>query len=215
MRPRIGISAIAAVAITVAVALTGCTAVSPPIRAVPNGVEQHAVQAAVGYDGVSPVGANIPWVQLWTLDQFPHQMKDCAGKASLGQLAVNAGPLPTSRVEYQIIGSGSHPNEVEAGRIIDACRAQTPVDDRMLRLPMSDAPGLYSYDLTVLRPCLISHGFEVSLPPSRQGFEALLQAHTPWSPYDHVVVTSRLAWYALSDACPAIPAAIAAGIPSS
>jgi hypothetical protein len=128
MRPRIGISAIAAAAIAVAIALTGCTAVSPPIRVVPNRVEQQAVQAAAGYDGVSPVGANIPWVQLWTLDQFPHQMKDCAGKASLGQLAVNAGPLPTSRVEYQIIGSGSHPNEVEAGRIIDACRARSDTD---------------------------------------------------------------------------------------
>ncbi len=212
MRPHVVISAIAAAAVALAVALTGCTAVSPPTRVVPNRVEQDAVHAAVGYDAVY---ANIPWVQLWTLDQFPQQMKECAGKASYGQLAVNAGPLPTSRVEYQIIGSGSHPNEVESGRIIDACRAQTPVDDRMLRLPMKDAHQLYSYDLTVLRPCLIAHGFDVSLPPSRQSFDALLRAHTPWSPYDHVVVTSRLAWYALSDACPAIPAVIAAAIPTA
>ncbi|MBW4031682.1 MAG: hypothetical protein HIU88_03345 [Acidobacteria bacterium] len=215
MRPHVGVSAIAAAAVALAVALTGCTAVSPPARVVPNRVEQQAVQAAGGDSGAGPVGATIPWVQLWTLDQFPQQMKECAGKASYGQLAVNAGPLPTSRVEYQIIGSGSHPNEVESGQIIDACRAQTPVDDRMLRLPMKDAHQLYSYDLTVLRPCLIAHGFDVSLPPSRQSFEALLRAHTPWSPYDHVVVTNRLAWYALSDACPAIPAEIAAAIPTA
>jgi hypothetical protein len=217
MMRRFGIRVVAATAVAVAIAigaLAGCTAAPPPTRTTPNQVERDAVQAAVGPGGVSPGDASIPWRQLWTVAQFPQQMKSCAGEASVGQLAVTIGPLPLRRLEYHIIGSGSQPNEAEAGRIIDACRAQTPVDDRMLRLPASDAPALYGYDLTVLRPCLLSHGFDVSLPPSRQRFEQLLHAQQPWSPYDRVVVPSRVAWYALSDACPAIPKDLAVVIPA-
>jgi hypothetical protein len=48
--------------------------------------------------------------------------------------------------------------------------------------------------------------------PDRARFESLLQAGAPWSAYDLVVVTNRAAWYALSDACPALPAEIAAQV---
>jgi hypothetical protein len=48
--------------------------------------------------------------------------------------------------------------------------------------------------------------------PSRARFENLLRASAPWNGYDLVVVKNRAAWYALSDACPALPAAIAADV---
>lgn len=208
-------TAAAAAAAVLAVIATGCTASTAPPRTVPNQVERDAVQSAVGYRGVGTVDADIPWVQLWTIAQYPAELKNCAADASHGQLEVNAGPLLGNQIEYHIVGSGSQPNEVEAGRIIAACRAQTPVDDRMLRLPAGSARELYGYDLTVLRPCLISHGYEVDRPPSRERFERLIRAQTPWSPYDLVVTTSRSAWYALSDACPALPADIAAAVPEA
>jgi hypothetical protein len=44
--------------------------------------------------------------------------------------------------------------------------------------------------------------------PARVDFEELLRAQKPWSPYDTVTVPTRSAWYALSDACPALPAAL-------
>jgi hypothetical protein len=48
--------------------------------------------------------------------------------------------------------------------------------------------------------------------PSRARFETLLQAGAPWNAYDLVVVTNRRAWYALADACPALPPSIAARV---
>lgn len=209
---RLGIPAAVAVVVTALMGLAGCTATVAPTRTTPNQVERDAVQAAVGVRSTGTINIDIPWRQLWTIEQFPKQLKNCAAEASHGQLEVNAGAHLRDRLEYHIVGSGSEPNEVEAGRIIDACRAQLPVDVRILKLPSSDVPALYSYDLTVLRSCLISHGYEVSQPPSRTIFEEMLRNQTPWSPYDTVIAATRASWYAVSDACPAFPPNLVAAI---
>ena len=78
----------------------------------------------------------------------------------------------------------------------------------MLRLARDEWDALYSYELTTLRPCLLAHGYPMRSMPSRVDFEALLRIEKPWSPYDTVMVPSRAAWYALSDACPPLPAAL-------
>jgi hypothetical protein len=44
--------------------------------------------------------------------------------------------------------------------------------------------------------------------PSRADFESRLRTEQPSSPYDTVVVPTRAAWYALSDACPAMSATL-------
>lgn len=213
-RPLLAVAP-AVLALALLAGLTACaTATAPAPRTVPNQLERDAVQKAVGFLGLGDVNPDIRWTQLWTLRQYPQQMQDCAAEASHGQLQVDAGPLPSTRVGYHIVGSGSEPNETEAGRIIDACHAQIPVDDRVLGLPSHDLPALYSYDLTVLRPCLISHGFDVARAPSRRGFLNLVATEGPWSPYDTVTVSSRAKWYSISDACPAIPPALAAHVAS-
>jgi hypothetical protein len=48
--------------------------------------------------------------------------------------------------------------------------------------------------------------------PSRVDFEQRLRDRHPWSPYDTVSVSTRFAWYALSDACPALPASLAGSV---
>ena len=97
-------------------------------------------------------------------------------------------------------------------RLVDSCIAAYPVDFRLGALPARDRSALYSYDLTVLRRCLIVHGQQVPRMPSRVRFENLLRASAPWNAYDLVVVKDRAAWYALADACPAFPPAIARDI---
>ena len=92
---------------------------------------------------------------------------------------------------------------------MQGCVASTPIDTRRLLLPRRDGGALYSYDLTVLRRCLIEHGQTVPPVPDRVDYEATLRAGSPWSPYDRVRVTTRAVWYALSDACPALPSSIA------
>jgi hypothetical protein len=209
-RPRGALAVVAAVSVAVALAVTlaGCSA-PPPARTTPNAVERAAVQEAVGPLGTSQEDADVPWVQLWTVAQFPVQMQACAGNASHGQLQLDIGASRGDGIGYHLLGSATHPNEAEASMIVEKCRSATPVDDRVLLLGPSQGAALYSYDLTVLRPCLIAHGFSVGVVPPRDRFERLLAAGLPWSPYDHVEVASRAAWYAISDACPALPAELA------
>jgi hypothetical protein len=216
---------LAAVALTLLTcALAACSASSPapPPRTTPDAVERAAVQEAVGFRGFGDVNANVAWVQLWTVGQFASRLQSCAGTASHGQMSIDTSSVHdgfsgigvggTGDIVWSIVGSGTHPTSAEAHAIINECRSITPVDDRVLRLTPLAWPGLYSYDLTVLRPCLISHGFEVGAIPDRDTFELRLKSDQPWSPYDRVTVPTRLAWYAISDACPALSPALASRV---
>jgi hypothetical protein len=191
--------------------LTGCAtapALGPAPRTAPNGAERHAVERTTQAFEAETGDARIPWVQLWTSAQFQPEMQHCVGDQSLGQLSVHLG-LPELSLSYSIVGSGSWPDEAEAARIVARCAAATPLDDRVLRLERDDWDALYSYELTSLRPCLLARGYAVTRVPSRADFETRLRAQHPWSPYDTVTVPTRFAWYALSDACPALPPGIA------
>ena len=209
-RPRrsraVAALAVAAVGVLL-LALAGCTSTQAPPRRTPNAVERAAVQAAVGFTGIGNPNADISWVQLWTIRQYPQAIASCAVAASHGQLQLEVSPLIGDNIQitYRNTGSNVHPTEVEAGDIIRQCEYSTPVDRRALQLAASQRDALYSYDLTVVRPCLMSHGFAVGAVPSRDTFDLLLGEQQPWSPYDHVMVESRLQWYAISDACPALP----------
>ena len=198
------------------VALAGCAAASPPVplpRATPNPVERAAVQRTTQAFVAETGDARLPWVQLWTSAQFPTAMQNCAASQSHGQLALTIGRPALGIPSYRIVGSGSEPDEAEAARIIERCAAATPLDDRVLRLAPGDGDALYSYELTVLRPCLLAHGYSVSSMPARADFEHRLRNQTPWSPYDTVTVPNRSAWYALSDACPPLSTALDAQVP--
>ena len=198
----------AAVALTL---LAGCAAASTQIpvpRTTPNPVERAAVQRTSQAFVAETGDARLPWVQLWTSAQFPTAMQNCAASQSHGQLALTIGRPALGIPSYRIVGSGSEPDEAEAARIIERCAAATPLDDRVLRLAPGDGDALYSYELTTLRPCLLAHGYSVSSMPARADFEQRLRNQTPWSPYDTVTVPTRSAWYALSDACPPLPAAL-------
>ncbi len=204
---RSGRALVAAAAVVLA-ALAGCAAVpaaSPRTR--PDAVELAAVlRTTTAFRAAAD--PRLPWIQLWTSNQFPTQLKNCVAEQSHGQLGVDV-QLPLLRsLSYGIIGSGSEPNEAQAALIIEHCAAATPLDDRVLRASRNDWQALYSYDLTILKPCLVAHGFPVGSVPARHDFESLLQAQHPWSPYDAVTVQSRSAWYRISDACPALPATI-------
>lgn len=189
--------------------LAGCAAASTPVpRTTPNAVERAAVQRTTQAFVAETGDTRLAWVQLWTSAQFPTAMQNCAASQSHGQLALTIGRPALGIPSYQIVGSGSEPDEAEAARIIERCAAATPLDDRVLRLFHDDWDALYSYELTTLRPCLLAHGYSVHKMPARADFEELLRAQKPWSPYDTVTVPTRAAWYALSDACPALPAAL-------
>lgn len=217
-RPRRRVVAVPALLAAVGLAgvvtlgvLAGCAAASthvPLPRTTPNSVERAAVQRTTQAFVAETGDTRLPWVQLWTIAQFPTQMQNCAADESHGQLAVTIGKPALGIPSYHIVGSGSEPNEAEAARIIERCAAATPLDGRSLRLVHDDWDALYSYELTTLRPCLLAHGYSVRRMPARADFEELLRAQTPWSPYDTVIVPTRAAWYALSDACPALPAAL-------
>lgn len=192
-------------------ALAGCASVPAPRpaqRTTANSVERAAVQRTTQELSAETGDARLPWVQLWTSAQFPAALQHCVGLESHGQLSARVD-LPGFALSYSIIGSGSWPDEAESARIIARCAAATPLDDRVLHLAPSDWDALYSYELTTLRPCLLARGFPVSRMPSRTDFEQRLRDRHPWSPYDTVSVPTRFAWYALSDACPALPAALA------
>ena len=196
--------------------LAGCAAASTPApvpRTTPNAVERAAVQRTSQAFVAETGDARLPWIQLWTIAQFPTAMQNCAATQSHGQLALTIGRPALGIPTYRIVGSGSEPDEAEAARIIERCAGATPLDDRVLRLPPWVGDALYSYELTTLRPCLLAHGHSVSRMPARIDFERRLRAQTPWSPYDTVIVPTRSAWYALSDACPALPAALNSAVP--
>ena len=191
--------------------LAGCSAASDPDpapRETPNAVERAAVQRTTQAFLAETGDTRLDWVQLWTPAQFPIQMQNCAASESHGQLSVTIGNPALGIPSYRIVGSGSEPDEAEAARIIERCAGATPIDDRVLRLGEREWDALYSYELTTLRPCLLARGYPVRRMPSRVDFEDQLRAQHPSSPYDTVMVPNRATWYALSDACPPLSAAL-------
>ena len=218
---RLAAPAVAAVLLALA---SGCVAAPPP-RTTPNRVEQAALAEARGWalrDGI-PIAADV-WTQLWTPTQAGAVIKTCVNHGSNGVVEFSAEPLAleTDGLSYGIglSGDGSSINDFSdfddvraIQRLVDGCIAVYPVDFRLGSLPARDRGALYSYDLTVLRRCLIAHGQRVPKMPSRVRFENLLRASAPWNAYDLVVVKNRTAWYALADACPALPPEIAKDVP--
>lgn len=166
-------------------------------------------------DGV-PIAADI-WTQLWTPTQAGSKIKNCVYQGSGGVLEFEAAPLARQAegMSYGVFALGAlgdFTDQRAVGRLLDSCVAAYPIDRRLWLVPEQDRAALYSYDLTVLRRCLLAHGQRVPTLPSRTRFENLLRASAPWNAYDLVVVENRAAWYALSDACPALPPAIAADV---
>lgn len=203
------------VAVALAVALVAC-AQPPAARTAPNPVERAALAAAG--DVFRPVGGTPPWIQLWTPAQMDDVVERCISRRTHG--IVRADVLYVAGViginyDYGDLGGASADDIARfttgpgLERVAGECFAATPVDDRVEHIATGRWKALYSYDVTVLRRCLIAHGQMVPLPPSRERFEALLRGQAPWSPYDHVVVRTRAEWYALSDACPALPPGLA------
>ncbi len=216
MNGRAGVrsGSLAAAAAALLILLGACATVpaaTTPPRTAPNAAERAAVERTTRAFEAETGDARLPWVQLWTSAEFPHAMQRCVGDQSLGQLSVRLG-LPELSLSYGIIGSGSWPDEAAAARIVARCAAATPLDDRVLRLERSDWDALYSYELTILRPCLLARGYPVSRIPSRSDFERGLSSQHPWSPYDEVIVPTRFAWYAVSDACPPLPVSLRSGV---
>ncbi|MEP6842499.1 MAG: hypothetical protein ABJA11_03190 [Pseudolysinimonas sp.] len=208
---RLAVTAVMAVLLALAAA---CSAAPPP-RTTPNQVEKAALaqarQSAV-QDGV-PIAPDV-WTQLWTPTQAGRVIKACVTRGSAGDVEFTADPLSQSpgQLTYGVHFSNSDSgfnNPLASWRLVDSCVAAYPVDFRLALLPTQVSAALYSYDLTVLRRCLAAHGQRVPRLPSRARFEHLLRAGAPWNAYDLVVVKNRAAWYALADACPALPAAIA------
>ena len=213
------LAAPAVVAVLLALA-SGCSA-APPVRTAPDRVERAALTEARQWalrDGI-PIAADV-WTQLWTPTQAGGAITSCVKHGSNGVVSFEAGPLALESGGLSfgvgLSGGGSALNDFSdfddvraIQRLVDSCIAAYPVDFRLGRLPAGDRDALYSYDLTVLRRCLIAHGQQVPRMPSRVRFENLLRASAPWNAYDLVVVKNRTAWYALADACPALPPAIA------
>ncbi len=211
--------------VTVLLVLTsGCSAADPSPRTTPDPAERAAVAQAqhpAMRDGV-PIAEDV-WTQLWTPRQAGSAIRDCVYEGSGGVLAFRAAPLARqSEVMYlgegfsgslSALGAlGDFGDQRAVGRLVDSCVAAYPIDGRLWLVPEADRDTLYSYDVTVLRRCLLAHGQRVPRMPSRARFDTLLRASAPWNAYDLVVVANRRAWYALADACPAIPPDIAAQI---
>jgi hypothetical protein len=214
-----GLVATAAVALLSLV--TGCVAGDAPPRHTPDQVERGAVfvaQATAQRDGI-PINPGA-WVQLWTPNQAGPALRDCVNRASGGAVVYAPDPVARNLDGYPsgTVGiNGGSPRAADFTSaavevLVDSCLATVPVDVRIMQVPVRDRSALYAYDLTVLRRCLIEHGQTVAKLPSRERFENLIRASAPWSAYDRVVVPTRAAWYALTDACPAFPNAIAGDI---
>jgi len=212
-------AAVAAGMLLVALA-AGCTATPAPPprpRTAPNAVERAALaeaQSRAKRDGI-PIAPDV-WTQLWTPTQGASQIKGCVYRGSGGVIDFDAGPFArqASGMSYAVnltkdvsafAALGEFGSLQAIGRLVESCIAAYPIDHRLWLVPAKDRGALYSYDLTVLRRCLTAHGQTVAQLPSRARFEGLMQADTPWNAYDQVVVRTRAAWYALTDACPAIP----------
>ena len=207
--------------VAVLLALTSaCSAALPP-RTTPDSAERAALAGArqwALHDGI-PIAADI-WTQLWTPTQAGTVLGACVTRGSGGDLTFATEPLAleSSGLSYSI-GPSSNGSSSRAFsdfddqravlRIVDSCIAAYPVDFRLGSVPARDRDALYSYDLTFLRRCLIAHGHRVPRLPNRTRFENLMKASAPWNAYDLVVVEDRAGWYALADACPALPAPIA------
>jgi len=213
---------LAAVSVLLVLA-SGCSAPRPSVpRTTPDRVERAALADArhsAMRDGV-PIATDV-WTQLWTPTQAGSQIKKCIYEGSGGVLEFQAPPLAQQAegVSFGVSGRvsalsalGDFNDHRAVGRLLDSCIAAYPIDRRLWSVPERDRTALYSYDLTVLRRCLLAHGQKVPRMPSRTRFENLLRDSTPWNGYDLVVVENRAAWYALSDACPALPPRIAADI---
>ena len=95
------------------------------------------------------------------------------------------------------------------GFLVEQCTASHPLDLRVFAMSSRDRSTLYGYYLTFLDRCLDAHGHAVDSIPSRAAFLRSVGDAEPWSPYDTVFVGSRTEWYALSDACPPVPTALA------
>jgi hypothetical protein len=212
-------AAVAAAVLLVALA-AGCTASAsppPPPRTAPNAAERAALadaQSRAKRDGI-PIAPDV-WTQLWTPTQGAAQIKGCVYRGSGGVIDFDATPLArqASGMSYAVnltkdvsalTALGEFGSRQAIGRLVESCIAAYPIDRRLWLVAERDRGALYSYDLTVLRRCLVAHGQKVAQVPSRARFESLMQAGAPWNAYDQVVVTNRAAWYALADACPAIP----------
>ncbi len=220
------LSTIATAAVLLAT-LCACTAAAPR-RTAPDQIEQAAVTEALAraqLDG-APVEKDL-WVQLWTPTQAGARIASCVQRGSDGHVTFEAQPLAlsTSGISYSVgfvadgssssIDGGVGPPFLDSGtvqRLVDGCLAAYPVDSRLFAVPARDRAALYSYDLTVLRHCLLAHGQQVPRLPTRERFDNLMRASAPWNAYDLVVVKSRAEWYALADACPALPPAIAGDV---
>jgi len=213
-----------AAAATLLALASGCSAARHPPRTTPNRVERVALAEARGAamrDGV-PIAADV-WTQLWTPTQAATQIKNCVYEGSGGVLEFQAAPLPDQAEGMSYgIGAGADISALSAlgeftdrravGRLVDSCVAAYPIDRRLWLVPERDRGAPYSYDLTVLRRCLVVHGQRVPKMPSRTRFENLMRASAPWNGYDLVTLKNRAAWYTLSDACPALPPDIAADV---
>jgi hypothetical protein len=207
--------------VALAALLVGCSAPeSAPPRTRPNAVERSAAAVAAG-NSVQAQLDGADWIQLWTPNQAGGVIERCVHIESDDVLAIMISPPGRGGVElsfeYGVVGELSSLKELPSGfqspaRLVDRCVATTPIDARRLLVPRKDAAALYSYDVTSLRRCLLEHGHSVPPVPDRASYESLLRGNSPWSPYDQVRVHDRAAWYALSDACPALPTAIAADV---
>lgn len=199
--------------------LAGC-ADTPAPRTAPNAIERAALAQAGGFFGTATRGTG-EWIQLWTPRQAGAAIKSCVNRLSDGLVdaAVQVDTQGGIGVSLSYGLGGASTDDVNrfmerkaVQQVVDRCIASTPIDTRVSHLAISSWPALYSYDATSLRRCLIARGQTVDRIPDRSLFESLLRAGVPWSPYDQVVVTKRAEWYALSDACPALPAGLARGL---
>jgi len=215
-----------AVAAVLLALVSGCSvgAAARSPRTTPDQLERSALAGAqhpAMRDGV-PIAEDV-WTQLWTPNQAGAAIAHCVYEGSGGVLDFHAAPVARQSGAvlrgdgYQgtisaLSALGDFTDQRAVGRLVDSCVAAYPIDVRLWLVPEQDRDALYSYDLTVLRRCLLAHGQTVPRMPSRARFESLLRANAPWSAYDLVVVKNRRAWYALSDACPALPPIIDAHV---
>lgn len=211
--------AIPAAAVVLLALVSACSSPpSPSPRTTPNHVERAALaqaQQSAQQDGV-PIAPDV-WTQLWTPTQAGRVIEACVNRGSNGDVTFTADPISQSPGQFTYGFSGSNGDSgfndpLATLGLVESCVAAYPVDFRLALLPTHDSAALYSYDLTVLRRCLAAHGQRVPRLPSRARFENLMRASAAWNAYDLVVVKNRAAWYALSDACPALPPAIAADV---
>lgn len=195
-------------------ACAGSPAVAARTR--PTALERSAARTAQATAVRDGIRINTEaWVQLWTPVGAGKQIDSCVSRDSNGALGYVADPAlaSTTGSPYRITmsGTGVVMDVDTMQRIVDGCIATAPVDDRLLRLPPGARAAMYSYDVTVLRRCLLAHGQRPEATPTRAEFEELMTSGASWSPYDAVVVRNRAAWYALADACPAFPPEITFG----